>query len=108
MRVQTCLAPGREDRLGGLLREHPALLEGGKKTGFGISRSLFQFLIPVDRLPAVLVGDGELLAAVTTAGGEHAAAVGGSHAGAEAVLVHALAVGGLKCSFHRIYLLYFC
>jgi hypothetical protein len=24
------------------------------------------------------------------------------------VLVHALAVGGLKCSFHRIYLLYFC
>jgi hypothetical protein len=24
------------------------------------------------------------------------------------VLVHALAVGGLECSFHRIYLLYFC
>jgi hypothetical protein len=24
------------------------------------------------------------------------------------VLVHALAIGGLKCSFHRIYLLYFC
>ena len=67
-----------------------------------------QFLMSVDRLPAVLVGDGELLAAVTTAGGEHAAAVGGGHAGAEAVLVHALAVGGLKCSFHRIYLLYFC
>ncbi len=62
----------------------------------------------LDRLPAVLVGDGEFLAAVTTAGGEHAAAVGGGHAGAEAVLVHALAVGGLKCSFHRIYLLYFC
>ena len=79
-----------------------------KKTGFGISRSLFQFLIPVDGLPAVLVGDGELLAAVTTAGGEHAAAVGGSHAGAEAVLVHALAVGGLKCSFHRIFLFILC
>ena len=78
------------------------------KSRLRISRSLLQFLMSVDGLPAVLVGDGEFLAAVTTTGGEHAAAVGGGHAGAEAVLVHALAVGGLKCSFHRIYLLYFC
>ena len=62
----------------------------------------------VDRLPAVLVGDGEFLAAVTTAGGEHAAAVGGGHAGAEAVLVHALAIGGLECSFHRMFLFILC
>ena len=81
---------------------------GSMKNRLRNSRSLFQFLMSVDRLPAVLVGDGELLAAVTTTGGGHAAAVGGGHAGAEAVLVHALAVGGLKCSFHRIYLLYFC
>ena len=81
---------------------------GSMKSRLRISRSLLQFLMSVDGLPAVLVGDGELLAAVTTTGGEHAAAVGGGHAGAEAVLVHALAVGGLKCSFHRIYLLYFC
>ena len=67
-----------------------------------------QFLMEVGRLPAVLVGDGKFLAAVTTTGGEHAAAVGGSHAGAEAVLVHALAVGGLKCSFHRIFLFILC
>ena len=60
------------------------------------------------KLPAVLVGDGEFLAAVTATGGQHAAAVRGSHAGAEAVLVHALAVGGLECSFHRISLLLFC
>ena len=59
-------------------------------------------------LPALFVRDGELLAAVTATGGEHAAAVRGSHAGAEAVLVHALAVGGLKCSFHRIFLFILC
>lgn len=66
-------------------------------TSYGSSSSVSDAL---GRLPAVLVGDGELLAAVTTTGGEHAAAVGGSHAGAEAVLVHALASGRLKCSFH--------
>ena len=58
-------------------------------------------------LPALLVGDGEFLAAVTTTGSEHATAIGGSHTGTEAVLVDALAVGGLECSFHRILFLYF-
>ena len=58
-------------------------------------------------LPALFVGDGELLAAVTTTGSEHAAAVGGGHAGTEAVLVHALAVGRLERSFHDISFLYF-
>ena len=37
---------------------------------------------------------------MTTACIENATAVGGSHACAEAVLVHALALGGLECSFH--------
>ena len=52
------------------------------------------------KLPAVFVGDGEFLAAVTTAGRENAAAVGGSHTLAETVLVDTFAAGGLECPFH--------
>ena len=44
---------------------------------------------------------------MTTAGAENAAAVGRSHASAETVLVHTLAAGRLKCSFHDILFLYF-
>ena len=58
-------------------------------------------------LPAVFVRYGEFLAGVTTACAKDAAAVGGSHAGAEAVLVHALAAGRLECSFHDISVLLF-
>ena len=58
------------------------------------------------RLPAVLVGDAELLAGVATAGAENAAAVSAGHTGAETVLVHALALGGLKCPFHNISFLF--
>ena len=43
-------------------------------------------------LPAVLVGDAEFLAGVATAGAQYAAAVCRSHAGAETVLVNALAL----------------
>ena len=60
-----------------------------------------------DILPAVFVGNGQFLAAVTTAGSQHAAAVRGSHSLTETVLVDAFAAGGLECSFHDIYLLYF-
>ena len=56
-------------------------------------------------LPAVFAGYGKFLAGVTTAGAQNAAAIGGSHAGAEAVLVHTLAAGRLKCSFHDISIL---
>ena len=35
-------------------------------------------------------------------GAQDAAAVGGGHTGAEAVLVHTLATGRLKCSLHNI------
>jgi hypothetical protein len=59
------------------------------------------------RLPAVFVGYAEFLAGVTTAGTKDAAAVGGSHAGTETVLVHTLAAGRLKCSLHDISFLYF-
>ena len=44
------------------------------------------------RLEAVFGGDGKLLAAVTTAGGENAAAVGSAHTLTESVLVDSLAV----------------
>ena len=59
------------------------------------------------KLPAVLVGDGEFLAGVATAGAEYAAAVCRSHAGAEAVLVNTLALRGLERSFHDISFLLF-
>jgi hypothetical protein len=59
------------------------------------------------KLPAVLVGDGEFLAGVATAGAEDAAAVCRSHAGAEAVLVNTLALRGLERSFHDISFLLF-
>ena len=58
-------------------------------------------------LPTVFVRDGEFLAGVTTTCAQYAAAIGGSHACAEAVLVHALALGGLECSFHISSFLYF-
>ena len=59
------------------------------------------------KLPPVLGGNGEFLASVTTAGGENAAAVGGTHALTEAVLVDALAVRRLECSFHISIFIYF-
>ena len=53
----------------------------------------------------MLVADGQLLAAFGAAAGQHAAAVLRGHALAEAMLVHAAAVVGLKCSFHRFFIL---
>lgn len=46
------------------------------------------------------VGHGELFAAFGAAGCQDAAAIGRLHTLAEAVLVVALAVVGLECSFH--------
>ena len=57
-------------------------------------------------LPAVFVRYGELLTGVAATGAQYAAAVCGGHAGAEAVLVHALATGRLKCSLHNILVFY--
>ena len=51
-------------------------------------------------LSVVLVRDGQLLATLGTARSQHAAAVLRGHALAEAMLVHAAAIVGLKCSFH--------
>lgn len=48
------------------------------------------------------VRDGEFLAALCATGGENAAAIGGLHALTETVLVVALAVVRLECSFHCI------
>ena len=69
--------------------------------------ALARFRTGRGKLPAVFVGDGEFLTCMAATGAKDAAAVGGSHAGAEAVLVHALATGRLKCSFHDICFLYF-
>lgn len=53
-------------------------------------------------LSVYFVGYGEFLASVTAAGCQHAAAVSGLHAMAEAMLVVALAVVGLECSLHFV------
>lgn len=52
-------------------------------------------------LAAEMVRHGKALAAFCATTGQHLAAVGGCHSFTETVLVHSLAVGGLKCSFHR-------
>jgi hypothetical protein len=44
---------------------------------------------------------------MTTTGGKDPAAVGRAHTLAEAVLVDTLAIGGLECSFHYLFILYF-
>ena len=54
-----------------------------------------------DLLAMAFVADGQLLATLGAAAGQHAAAVLRGHALAEAMLVHAAAIVGLKCSFHR-------
>ena len=51
-------------------------------------------------LSVYLVGNGELLTTFGAAHGKHAATVLGGHALAEAVLIVALSVVGLECSFH--------
>ncbi len=48
------------------------------------------------------VGYGQALAAFGTAAGQHVAAVGGFHAGAEAMLVAAFALRRLEGTFHGI------
>jgi hypothetical protein len=47
-----------------------------------------------------LVADSELFATLSAARSQYAAAILGSHALAEAMLVHAAAIVWLKCSFH--------
>lgn len=54
-------------------------------------------------LQATLVGDGEFVAALFAAAGEHFAAVFGSHALAEAVFVFAGTARGLISTFHRLF-----
>lgn len=52
-------------------------------------------------------GNGEAQTAFGTTAGEHLAAIGGGHAGTEAVLVNSLAVRRLERSFHcRICLIF--
>ena len=48
----------------------------------------------------MLVADSELLATLSAARSQYAAAILGSHALAEAMLVHAAAIVWLECSFH--------
>jgi hypothetical protein len=47
-----------------------------------------------------LVGNGQLLAALGAAAGQHAASILRGHALTEAMLVHTAAIVGLECSFH--------
>lgn len=57
-------------------------------------------------LAVMLVRNGELLATLGAAGGQNATAILRGHSLTEAVLVHATAVVGLKCSFHLLYFLF--
>ena len=54
----------------------------------------------------MLAGHRQLLAAMGTAGGQHATTILCCHSGAEAVLVHTTAIVGLKCSFQCFYLIF--
>ena len=56
----------------------------------------------VQLFAVVLVGNGQLLAAVCAAGSEDSASVLCGHALAESMLVHAATVVRLKCSFHLL------
>ena len=66
-----------------------------------------RIICPVESILAVaLVGNGELLAALSATCGQHATAVLRCHSLTETVLVIAATVVGLKCSFHIFVLLF--
>ena len=54
----------------------------------------------------ILVGNGQLLAALGTTGSQYTTAIGSGHSLTETVLVSSLSVRGLECSFHCSYLFY--
>lgn len=56
-------------------------------------------------LAVILVRDGQLLAAMSAARSQHAAAVLCGHSLAEAMLVHTTTVVRLECSFHLLFIL---
>ena len=68
-----------------------------------LSASVRQSFVVTRRkfLSVVLVGNGQLLATLGAASSQDATAILGGHALAETMLVHAAAIVGLKCSFHR-------
>jgi hypothetical protein len=85
--------------------------KGTKKTERSKFKSLLLsvfpfFLFPKESLAVMLAGHRQLLAAMGTAGGQHATTILCCHSGAEAVLVHTTAIVGLKCSFHCFYLIF--
>lgn len=53
-------------------------------------------------LAVYLIGNGEFLAALCATGSENATTIGGLHALTETVLVIALAIVRLECSFHFV------
>ena len=55
----------------------------------------------------LLVADGQLGATFGATGCQHATTISGSHALTETVLVHSLAVVGLKSPFHNAFILIF-
>ena len=69
---------------------------------------LFVVLANYGLFSVVLVGNGQLLAALCAAGSQHATTILRCHALAETMLVHAATVVGLKCSFHCLFIVLFC
>lgn len=76
---------------------------GGKKEKEGkhCCSPSCSFHFPLQLFAVMLIGNGQLLAALGTAGSQYAATVGGGHSLTETMLVAPSAVVGLECSFHR-------
>ena len=67
---------------------------------FIVSRDVIQRLLAV-----VLVGNGQLLAAMSAARSQHTTTILGGHSLTEAMLVHTTTIVGLECSFHFVVIL---
>ena len=67
---------------------------------FIVSRDVIQRLLTV-----ILVGNGQLLAAMSAARSQHTTTILGGHSLTEAMLVHTTTIVGLECSFHFVVIL---
>lgn len=67
---------------------------------FIVSRDVIQRLLTV-----ILVGNGQLLAAMSAARSQHTTTILSGHSLTEAMLVHTTTIVGLECSFHFVVIL---
>lgn len=67
---------------------------------FNVCGALAPNALTLDAFVTTFTAHRQLLTALTATSSQHVSAVGGGHALTEAVLVAALAYGGLECPFH--------